>query len=553
MAPTTLVLVMLLAVVLSSMLTRMVPMMLPLPLVQIGLGAIISGTTNLRIVLTPDVFFLLFLPPLLFLDGWRIPRQGLLQDKWVIMNLALGLVVFTVLGAGFAIHWLIPAIPLPVAFALAAVLSPTDAVAVSAIAARGPFPSRLLRILEGEALLNDASGLVCFRFALGAALTGAFSLAAASLTFLWVSIGGLGIGIVVTLAIGQAKWWVARRFGEDTGNQILISFLIPFAAYLLAEYVGCSGILAAAAAGVTMNFIESKGRVTAQTRLRRQAVWDMAQTALNGIIFVLLGEQLPGIVAGATWTVDETGHSHRLWLLFYILAITAALGLLRFAWVWASLQFMRFRHARDAERRPKADWHVVAIVALSGVRGAVTLAGVLTLPYTLPNGEPFPARDLSICLAAGVIIVSLLLAGFLVQPLLRRTKMPPVPSHEEEEARARIAAATEAIRAVEQAQHDLSRGRSDADLYAEAAARVMELYRHRVEGLSQTGDSAARAVQSGDLDRTMRIAGLRAERETIIRLERIHSIDEETMRKLVREVDLVDAVLRDRAAGRIWA
>ncbi|MEJ1979097.1 MAG: cation:proton antiporter [Acetobacteraceae bacterium] len=198
MATTTLVLVMLLIVVLSSTLTRMIPVALPLPLVQIGLGAALSGATDLRVTLTPEVFFLLFLPPLLFLDGWRIPRDTLLREKAAILQLALGLVVFTVLGAGFAIHWLIPAMPLPVAFALAAVLSPTDAVAVSAIAERCAFPSRLLRILEGEALMNDASGLVCLRFAIMAALTGTFSLADATLTFLWLAIGGATIGVVTT-------------------------------------------------------------------------------------------------------------------------------------------------------------------------------------------------------------------------------------------------------------------------------------------------------------------------------------------------------------------
>src|SRR5271154_762075 len=221
----------------------MSPVPLPLPLVQIALGAVIASVANLGVSLKPDIFFLLFLPPLLFLDGWRIPKEGLFRDKGTILELALGLVVFTVVGVGFFINWMIPAMPLAVAFALAAIVSPTDTIAVSAIASRVPIPKRLMHILEGESLLNDASGLVCMRFAVVAALTGTFSLVDASTTFLWLAIGGVAIGVAVTWGVTQAKHWASRRFGEDAGSQVLLSLLIPFGAYLLAERFGCSGIL----------------------------------------------------------------------------------------------------------------------------------------------------------------------------------------------------------------------------------------------------------------------------------------------------------------------
>src|SRR5467141_2058304 len=162
----------------------MSPVPLPLPLVQIALGSIIASVANLGVALKPDIFFLLFLPPLLFLDGWRIPKEGLFRDKGTILELALGLVLFTVVGVGYFINWMIPAMPLAVAFALAAIVSPTDSTAVSAIATRVPIPKRLMHILDGESLLNDASGLVCMRFAVAAALTGTFSLGDAFGTFL---------------------------------------------------------------------------------------------------------------------------------------------------------------------------------------------------------------------------------------------------------------------------------------------------------------------------------------------------------------------------------
>ncbi|HEX5379235.1 MAG TPA: cation:proton antiporter, partial [Phenylobacterium sp.] len=190
------ILLLLLAVIVSGSLARW--SRLPMPLVQIALGAVIALSVVPTVELEPELFFLLFLPPLLFLDGWRIPKDELLRDRATVLELALGLVVLTVVGVGFLIHWLIPAMPLPVAFALAAVVSPTDPIAVSAIAANAPMPRRLMHILEGESLLNDASGLVCMRFAVAAMLTGVFSIQEAFVTFVWVAVGGVGIGVSVT-------------------------------------------------------------------------------------------------------------------------------------------------------------------------------------------------------------------------------------------------------------------------------------------------------------------------------------------------------------------
>ena len=300
--------------------------------------------------------------------------------------------------------------PLAVAFALGAVISPTDPIAVSAIAARVPIPKRMMHILEGESLLNDASGLVCLRFAIAAALTGTFSPAQAGLTFVWLAAGGIAVGVAVTLAVTRAKAWVSKHYGEETGSQILISLLIPFAAYLLAEQIHCSGILAAVAAGVTMTYAEISRQALAITRMRRNSVWDTIQYALNGIIFVLLGEQIPAILAGARRTVRMTGHDSLWWLAGYVLAIMLALAALRFAWVWVSFRFTLWR-ARGELPFTKPDWRLVAAMSFAGVRGAITLAGVLTIPLALADGTPFPARDLAIFLASGVILVSLVAAS----------------------------------------------------------------------------------------------------------------------------------------------
>lgn len=530
-------LVLLFAVVVSGIISRSPPFSLPMPLIQIVLGAGVGLVADLRVTLEPDIFFLLLLPPLLFLDGWRIPADELAKDRWTILELALGLVVFTVVGVGYFVHLMIPAMPLAVAFALAAVVSPTDPIAVSAIAQRVPIPKRMMHILEGESLLNDASGLVCLRFAIAAALTGSFSLYDAGLTFLWLAIGGVAIGVAVTWSVARAKDWVSRRLGEESGSQILISLLIPFAAYLLAEHLHCSGILAAVAAGVTMSFAEASGNAEAATRIRRNTVWDMIQISANGVIFVLLGEQLPQIVSSAIETVQVTGHQNPWWLAVYIVAINAGLALLRFAWVWVSLQLTLFRTGR---RQSSPSWRIIAAMSFAGVRGAITLAGVLTLPLTMGNGTDFPGRDLAVFLAAGVILVSLIAASIGLPLLLSGLKMPAESGHEEEEDAARVAAAQAAIAAIEKEQHRLSEGRKNADLYVAAASRIMDLYRQRIETRSKVGEDALLARRSERIERKLRLAAVRAERTEIFRRRRLRDIDAETARKLIRELDLTE-------------
>ncbi|MBS0275524.1 MAG: Na+/H+ antiporter [Proteobacteria bacterium] len=539
METTAIVLLLLAAVVISGALARISRLPLPLPLVQIGLGAIIDAFGNLGVQLDPNIFFLVFLPPLLFLDGWRIPKERLLRDRWTVLELALGLVVFTVLGLGYFVHWMIPSMPLAVAFALAAILSPTDPVAVSAIAKRMPIPGRLLHILEGESLLNDASGLVCMRFAVAAALTGTFSLTAALGTFLWLALGGLFIGWAVTWITVAAKNWVFRHFGEEPGAQILISLLIPFGAYLVAEEFRCSGILAAVAAGVSMGYAEQSGQALAVTRVRRNAVWDTVAFAANGIIFVLLGEQLPQIVTGAVRVVRDTGHRDVAWLGVYVVAITAALALLRFLWVWASLRFTLSRASRRGGTPNIPSWRLIMAASLAGVRGAITLAGVLTLPLLMPNGDPFPARELAVFLAAGVIIVSLVSASVGLPRLLKNLEIPPEPSQQAEEDRARAAAAKAAIEAVELALREAA-GTKINDLYPEAGARIVELYRQRINGLSKTGDDGVHQRKLEAIERRLRLSALRAERNEIYRLSRAHRVSEETSRKLVSEIDLLE-------------
>jgi CPA1 family monovalent cation:H+ antiporter len=316
--------------------------------------------------------------------------------------------------------------------------------------------------------------------------------------------------------------------------------LIPFGAYLVAEEFHCSGILAAVAAGISMGYAEQSGQALAVTRLRRNAVWDTVAFAANGIIFVLLGEQLPQIVRGAVHVVRDTGHHDVIWLAIYVLAITAALAMLRFLWVWASLRFTLARATRRGEKPYIPSWRLIMAASVAGVRGAITLAGVLTLPLIMPDGTPFPARELTVFLAAGVIIVSLVSASIGLPRLLKNLELPPEPSQQEEEDRARVAAAKAAIEAVEHALRDRATTKIN-DLYPEAGARIVELYRQRIEGWSKTGDDGVHERKLEEIERRLRLAALRAERNEIYRLTRGHRLSEEAARKLAGEIDLLEA------------
>jgi len=540
----TLVLGLLLAVVVSAFATRLSPLKLPAPLLQMVIGAGFYAA-GFEVEFHSHLFLLLFIPPLLFLDGWRIPKGALFRDWRPILALAIGLVVFTVVGIGLFVHWLIPAVPLAVAFALAAILSPTDPVAVGAMTATSPLPSRLTHILEGEALLNDATGLVCFTFAVSAAMTGQFSLAGAALSFVLVSGGGVLVGVGITWAIGRLNRALIKRAGEEPATQILISLLIPFAAYLSAEHLHVSGILAAAVAGIAMHYGELAGRALATTRMQRNAVWDTVQATLNGIIFVLLGQQLPHFIARLPQAAEAIGVHDALMMFAYLSAITAALIALRFLWVWIAMHVTVLRAARKGRQRRRASTRVLAVTATAGVRGAITLAGILTLPVALPNGAPFPARDVAIFLAMGVILLSLLFATIALPILTRSLSTLPGSysggaARRTSEANARTAAAEAAVRRLEGLLAEPAVGSEASVARAEAAMHLLAAYRRRLEyGDPHEDENEAQRVAAAE--RELHLCALQAEREELRRLRMDRGIDDDVHRALLREIDLVEA------------
>ncbi|MBS7544709.1 Na+/H+ antiporter [Ancylobacter oerskovii] len=505
------------------------------PLIQIAAGAVIGFATDFGVTLQPELFFLLFLPPLLFLDGWRVPKRDLQDNAAIVLSLAFGLVFFTVLGVGLMLHLILPAMPLPVCFALAAVLSPTDVVAATAMVTDVPVPRRLLRILEGEALFNDASGLVCLRIAVAVMMTGTFPFWPSLGGLAWATIGGVVLGLAFSRVIASVKLWVVARLGENTSSQILISLLNPYGAYALADAIGCSPVLAAVSAGMMMSWIEVSGQALAMTRIRRNAVWETLQFALNGAIFLLLGEQLPGIMTRVGAGAAESGHAELGWLAVYVLAVIAALAVLRFVWVWISVFIWLRLDTERAHGQRLPNSRLVLAMSVAGVRGAVTLAGALSLPLLLPDGSPFPARDLAILIAAGVILGSLILANVGLPRLLKSVPLPQEPRQDQQELMARIEAAKAAIAALGRAGEHQGPG---ADGRLTALASVTEYYQHRLGQLQPEVRQGEDAVHA---EERLHALALKAESAAIIALVRNHRISSDIAHKLLRETDLAEA------------
>ncbi|MBC2657697.1 Na+/H+ antiporter [Pseudomonas sp. MSSRFD41] len=538
------VLIMLMLVSLSRLVGRVIP--LPLPLVQISAGALLAWPTlGLHVALDPELFLFLFLPPLLFSDGWRMPKREFWRLRGPILTLAVGLVLFTVVGAGYFIHWLLPTIPLPVAFALAAVLSPTDAVAVSAIS-QNRLPTPLMHMLQGEALMNDASGLVTFKFALVAAVTGVFSLANASLTFVLVAVGGLAVGVALSWLVGRLRAWMIARGWDDPATHVVFMLLLPFAAYVLAERLGASGILSAVAAGMMQSWLDLLPRQTS-TRLLNRSVWSLLEFAFNGLIFLLLGLQLPDIIKAVV--SQETS----LWpTLAYrcldVVAIFLVLLVLRFIWVqsiWRlSGLLRRWRGKGELTLVPTARscW----LLTVGGVRGAVTLAGVMSVPLFLGAGEAFPERDLLIFIAAGVILLSLVAACIALPLLLRGIVKSPDDKRRGEVRdawRKTAEAAIHALEAEEVAESGEAPDAAQAALSSELKGRLMAEYRHQLEVYNDSAEAQALAQQMDLLERRLRLKALRAQRLELYRLSRQHQIGDDVLREVLAELDLSEANL----------
>ncbi|WP_339810794.1 Na+/H+ antiporter [Paenibacillus sp. FSL R7-0189] len=496
------VLVLLGLIAISNIINRFIPFV-PIPLIQIGLGVVVVLLPlGIHMSLEPELFFVLFIAPLLFNDGKRTPRNELWNLRAPILMLALGLVFATVLIAGYSINWMIPTIPLAAAFALAAILSPTDAVAVSAIAGRVHLPKSIHRILEGESLMNDASGLVAFNFAIAAAVTGIFSLPKASISFVIIALGGLIVGAILAFLLIRFSVFIRRLGMEDITVHVLLQILTPFIVYLISEEIGVSGILAVVAAGI-IHAVEKDRAVSPQYKLQlvSASTWSVLLYILNGLVFLILGLSIPDVIE----VIYRDTAVDNLMVIGYVLAITLLLFVLRFIWVYVfSLA------GAGLQKMEKSSIKSMLILTISGVRGAVTLAGAFSIPFVLGDGSPFPERDLIIFIAAGVILMSLLIASIFL-PILAGKEEPvaePDDTEVEQAAKSKVVAA--GITLLQSMMTEESK---------ESALPALSEFKEKVYSLNREDQANDPALENfRRLGVEARIVGLHAERKELSQL-----------------------------------
>ncbi|MBD2810893.1 Na+/H+ antiporter [Xenorhabdus sp. Vera] len=538
------ILILILVVSVSGVLTKMIPFRVPLPIVQIAMGALLAWPHfGLHVTFDPELFLVLLIPPLLFVDGWKTPTREFFQHGREIFILVLVLVLVTVVGIGYLIHMLLPSISLIAAFALAAVLSPTDAVALSSIVGRGSIPKNMMSVLEGEALMNDASGLVALKFAVAIAMgTMAFTVTGATLEFFKVAVGGLLSGIGVTLVYSKSLRLMSRWSGDDPATQIMFMMLLPFASYMIAEHIGFSGILAAVAAGMTISKAGVIRNAPLDMRLRADNVWGMLAFVFNGLVFVMLGLQLPDIWETSVAQADLDPNVET-WMLFSAVGIIyGALVLLRFGWLWlmknTSKVFMKKKPLEFASYTIRELW----LASFAGVRGAITLAGALSVPLFLPDGDPFPARYQLIFISAGVILLSLFVGVIALPLLLRGMKVGDKMADLNEIRMAKAAMAKVAIVSMNKMEERLSvntEEKLDAEVISEVASRVTGYLRRRTAGT----DEAEHNLMIEELEQRFRLTALRAERGELYHLRATRKVSNETLQTLLHDLDLLEALL----------
>jgi monovalent cation/hydrogen antiporter len=466
-----------------------------------------------RIQVDPDLIFLIVLPPLLYIAAYFTPIRSLRANLGTISSLAVGLVVASACAVAVIAQALIPGMPWSVAFVLGAIVAPPDAIAATAVASRLAVPRQIVTILEGESLLNDATALTFYSLALAAAAGGVFSPGTAVVTFAGAILGGAAIGVAVGWLIAHVR---ARI--EDTPVEITISLLTPFAAFLPAERLGVSAVIAAVAAGLYLGHRRSQ-IMGADARLTGRAVWEIITFLLNGFVFIVVGLEVPLLLRVITPTVA-------IRLVGIGVAVTVVLVLVRAFWIFTTV-FL-------PQRRGRSDSLACAVVlSWAGMRGVVSLAAALAVPQTLAAGAPFPAREALVIVTLTVIVLTLLGQGLTLPWLIRALGLGEDVGLPQETAVARQ-------RLLEAA------GRRIDELYPvwpghhPLLDQLRQTYRHRSEHVEHQRDPATGAGEDRELieHREIRQTVIDAEREALLRLRAEGEINDHVLRELERELDL---------------
>ena len=480
MATLELILLLLAAVLVSAVIGQFVPK-IAAPLIQIVLGIFVEVFTadTVTINFSADLFLVLFIAPLLYDEARRADKAALMRNIKPVLGLAIGLVLITMFSIGGVVNWLVPAIPFTAALALGAALGPTDAVAVSSLPKDIEIGERRKQVLQGEYLLNDASGIVGFQFALAATITGAFSIVDASVKFLIVFFGGLVVGAVVGFAANAIERYIRKIGLENTTFHVLFDLFLPFIIYLVAEPFGASGIIAVVVGGLVRSLANKGGvePVTSRLNIVSDSVWQTISFALNGVVFVLLGTQLPRAMV-YTATNPLVGKAD---LLLWVVVITVILLATRFVWL---LGEEWIHHRRDGQRLfGRENIMSALIMTIAGPKGAVTLSIIFTIPVLVSDSAFFPERSLIIFLASGVILLTLLLSNF-VLPLFA-----PKKDLADAERRVRERDTEASIEVLRSVVRGLLARQTDEN--AAATATVVEEYNRRIASEAEANELTA--------------------------------------------------------------
>ena len=380
----------------------------PFPILLVLAGLFIALLPRLpEVRVDPEVVFLIFLPPLLFSAAWNFPWEDFRSNFAPILALAVGLVFATILCVAYAAHWLVPGLALAPAFVLGAIVSPPDAVAATTVLKNLRIPKRLSAVLEGESLVNDASGLVAYQFAVAAVITGSFSIADAMADFVWMSIGGSLFGLLVGIIAAYL-----HRHLRDPSVAVTLTLLTPYIAYLPAERLGFSGVLAVVTTGLYIGH-RSWEALGPESRLQRESIWKLLDYLLNGLVFILIGLQFPTIVREMRMPVGQ--------MIFIGAAISLVVIVVRFLWIFPMVYFERYFFRRGGlDHLPVGP---LAVASWAGMRGVVSMAAALALPLVTLTGEAFPHRHIILFLTFCVIFVTLVVQGLTLPWIARKLKV----------------------------------------------------------------------------------------------------------------------------------
>jgi Na+/H+ antiporter len=493
---------------------------IPYPILLVLGGLALAFVPGLpKFELSPEVILFGFLPPLLYSSAFFTSVRDLRANFRPVSMLAIGLVAATMAGVAVVAHWLVDDLTWPAAFVLGAIVSPTDPIAATSIGRRLGVPRRLITVIEGESLVNDASALVFYRTAVVATVAGTFSLWEAGAQLVVNVVGGIAIGLVVGYLVRQV-----RKRLNDPPTEITVALITAYLAFLPAEALGVSAVLAAVTVGLYMGWYTPE-LTNAETRVQGEAFWTILTFVLNAALFVLVGLQIPQVLDQLDgWSTSELALSAA--------AVCASVILIRLAFVFPLAYVPRFLIRRIRERDPYPTWRIPLVLGWAGMRGGVSLAAALAIPLTIEGGAPFPGREIIIFLASSVILATLVLQGLTLPLLIKLVGLEDDGAAAIEEAKARIRAAESALTRLEELVEA-------GEVREDTAERIRGLYNFRADRFRERlDDDRSEIEERSQAFQQIRRELLRAEEEAVLELRRTGVISDDVMHRILRDLAL---------------